>query len=99
MVVAAGGLADQPEDLPGADAEADAPTHRLAGVQRQAKVLYPDHRRRCHLDHAVGTVWVAFGTYHRPRLRAMASPVRLMPIVSSAIMAAGASTAQTFSNT
>ena len=58
-------------------------------------MLHPDHGGL--LDAHMGIVRVALGTYERPRLRAMASPVRLMPIVSSAIIAAGASTAQELS--
>jgi hypothetical protein len=40
---------------------------------------------------------VVGGTYDRPRLRAIESPVRLMPIVRRAIIAAGASAAAGFS--
>ena len=77
--------------------EADVLDHRLAGAQRQAQVSTRTTGAVADRAHASARVRVALGTYERPRLRAIASPMRLMPIVSSAIIAAGASTAQTFS--
>ena len=95
--LAAARLPHQAQDLPRPDVEADVLHHRFAAVQRQRQILDMDHRRRAHITHVVGTFRIALGTYDRPRLRAIASPVRLTPIVSRAIIAAGASTAHGFS--
>src|SRR5262245_7717646 len=82
-------LADEAEDLAGLHPEGNVFDYRLAALQRERQPIHPDN----------GTAAVhpvtedARGTYERPRLRAIASPMRLMPMVKSAIIATGATTA------
>src|SRR5579862_495104 len=101
--LAAPRLANHPQDLASWDLEADVVNDRLARGQRKAERLDRDggrcrgrggHRRGVH---AVTTPRVVLGVYERPRLRAIASPVRFTPIVRIAIMAAGATTDSQFS--
>ncbi len=94
--LAATRLAHQADDLAGRDAEGDTVDDRLAGLELQAQVLDPDDGRGRDRAHST-TLRVVRGTYERPRLRAIASPVRLIPMVSMPIMAAGTSTDQGFS--
>ncbi len=82
----------RPTISPGADVERHPGDDRLAGLQVDAEILDADHRRAPGRAHPT-TLRVVRGTYERPRLRAIASPVRLMPMVSRPIIAAGTSTA------
>src|SRR5262249_52885998 len=94
--LAAARLADEADDLARRDAERDAVDDRLAGREAEAQVFDPEDRLGGDRAHET-TLRVARGTYERPRLRAIASPVRLMPMVSSPIIAAGTSTDHGFS--
>ena len=96
--LAAARLADEAEDLAGADVEADVlddRARRCAGPSERPLDADDRLRRRALIRRR--PLRVVRGTYERPRLRAIASPIRLTPIVSSAIIAAGASTAHAFS--
>src|SRR5205085_1607177 len=88
----AAGLADEAEDLARPDGQVDPVDDALPGRELEAEILDPYHRRPVARSHAAA-LRVGRGTYERPRLRAIASPVRLIPIVRSAIIPAGASTA------
>src|SRR5207253_3670910 len=83
--LATAGLADEAHDLARRDAERHAVDDRLARLEAEAQVLDPDDGLRGDRAHET-TLRVVRGTYERPRLRAIASPVRLMPIVSSPII-------------
>src|SRR5204862_3141189 len=94
--LAAAGLTDDAEELARADLEADVLDHRFARIELERQVLDADCRLAVAGDHA-GMLRAARGTYDLPSVRAIASPVRLTPIVTIAISAAGATTASALS--